>query len=73
MNKAPNLPPKRRGAPLGNKNARRAVKLEMLSTTVSQETFDYFELMRDEMSVGKLMDEAIRLYRDMEERNNKEA
>lgn len=36
-------------------------------TSVSQETLSYIQLMRDEISPGKLVDEAIRLYSQVNE------
>jgi hypothetical protein len=40
---------------------RRSIKLEKLSTTVSQETIAYLHFMRGTMTSGELIDAAIRL------------
>lgn len=45
-----------------------AVKRLLLSTPVSQETLSYVRYMRDAMTPGELVDEAIRLYREIKDR-----
>lgn len=45
--------------------ARKPVKRVKFGTSVSQETVSYIQLMRNEISPGKLIDEAIRLYRQV--------
>jgi hypothetical protein len=64
MSEAPNLSIRKRGAPVGNQNRRKAIKRQAVSTTVSQETLDYIKSLRDEMTPGELIDMAIKLYRD---------
>lgn len=64
MSKATKQQAKKRGAPYGNRNASRpGPRLVKLGTTVSIETFEYLEAMRELATPGKIIDEAIAAYK----------
>ena len=66
MSDATNPAARKRGAPFGNQNGRKAIKRQAVSTTVSQETYDYIYSLRDEMRPGELIDVAIKLYMEVQ-------
>ncbi len=49
---------------------RESIKLQRLNTTVSQGTIAYLHFMRDAMTPGELIDEAMMLYRDWQNKPN---
>jgi hypothetical protein len=52
-----------------SKNERESVRLQAVSTSVSQETWAYIQYMRGAMIPGELIDAAVMLYRELKEQS----